>query len=224
MTLPSTLNRRHAMLWGASLLLSGCGLSPVSSAAFRAMKIAVAGAPSVPLTREQITKIPYATMRAQIGKGPNSMLVLARKDGDYLYWVSADRATLVTKQGRIVETSGFPENLRATTAQGSDPVAGGLHTLDEPVTFSRSIDIDLEQNYGLRIDSLFEPLGSKQISIVGLDFRTLLVREQNDVRTLNWRFYNFYWVDADDGFVWKSRQHIARSFPPLIFEILKPAA
>ncbi len=221
---PIIPDRRHVMILGASFLLSSCGFSPVSSTVFRTLKIAAAGLPDVPLTREQITKIPYATLSAKIGKGPTALLVLARKDADYLYWVSADRATLVTKHGRIVETAGFPENLRATTAQEQDPVADGLHRLDGPVSFSRSVDIDLNQSYGLRIDSLFEPLGPKQISIVGLDFKTLLVRERNDAQTLNWRFYNYYWVDIKDGFVWKSRQHIARNFPPLVFEILKPAA
>ncbi len=220
----TTLGRRQTLVLGASFLLSGCGLSPVSSAAFRALKIAVAGIPGAPLTREQITKIPYATLSAKIGKGPTSLLVLARKDADYLYWVSADRATLVTKHGRVVETSGFPENLRATAAQDLDPVANGLHRLDSPVAYSRTIDIDLKQNYGMRIDSVFEPVGPERISILDLDIRTLLVRETNIARTLNWQFYNYYWVDAEDGFVWKSRQHIARSFPPLIFEILKPAA
>ena len=53
---------------------------------------------------------------------------------------------------------------------------------------------------------------------------TILVREKNSARTLNWRFDNLYWVDPADGFVWKSRQVIARSFPPVHFEILKPPA
>ncbi len=224
MTAPSHPDRRHAMILGASFLLSGCTLSPVSSAAFRALKFATLGAPDTHLTRDQITTIPYATMRAKIGKGPMSMLVLARKDSDYLYWVSADRATLVTRHGRIVETAGFPENLRTSGALEADPVARGLHTLESPAGFSRSVDIDLDWRHGLQISSVFEPLGPKQISIVGLEFKTMLVRETNDARTLNWRFYNHYWVDIEDGFVWRSRQHIARSFPPIIFEILKPAA
>jgi len=59
---------------------------------------------------------------------------------------------------------------------------------------------------------------------VKLDFDTILVRERNSARTLNWRFKNYYWVDPSDGFVWKSCQVIVRSFSPVHFEILKPPA
>jgi hypothetical protein len=74
------------------------------------------------------------------------------------------------------------------------------------------------------VDSVFEKLGPRKVRIVELDFDTILVRERNVARTLKWRFENLYWVDPGDGFVWKSRQVIARGFAPVQFEILKPAA
>jgi len=65
---------------------------------------------------------------------------------------------------------------------------------------------------------------SRQLTIVGIEFDTILVRERNRARVVPWTFENLYWVDPGDGFVWQSRQHIARSFPPVAFQILKPPA
>ena len=163
-------------------------------------------------------------MSAKIGRGPRSLLILWREEGDEQHWMSADNAVLVTRNGRVVKTAGFPENLKDTNVAGEDPVAAGLHQLVEKVTISRTIDLDKGNNYGLPVDSTFTPLGPRTIAIVDIDFETILVREYNRAQTLNWNFTNYYWVDRFDGFVWKSRQHIARSFAPVEIEILKPAA
>ncbi len=164
-------------------------------------------------------------MTARVGTGPQALLLLARLDGDEQHWISGiDRSVLALRGGRVVRTFGFPENLKDTRSEQIDPVDRLLHKLTEPVRHTRYIDLDLGSQFGLVIDSVFETLGPRKVRIVELDFDTILVRERNSARTVNWRFENFYWVDPGDGFVWKSRQTIARSFPPVQFEILKPPA
>ena len=123
-----------------------------------------------------------------------------------------------------MRTFGFPENLKETRYKGSDPVDGSLHRLRDRAAGLRYIDLDLSSYYNLAIESIFENLGKRLIQIVELDFETVLIRELNICPTLNFKFENLYWVDPEDGFVWKSRQVIARSFPPVQFEILKPPA
>ena len=162
-------------------------------------------------------------MTARIGEGPQALLLLARSQGSEQHWVSGlDRSVLALRGGRVVMTFGFPENLKSTRSDSIDPVDRLLHKLTQPVHHTRYIDLDLGPHYGLVIDSVLESLGSQRIRIVELDFNTILIREKNAARTLNWRFENLYWVDPSDGFVWQSRQIIARSFPPVQFEILKP--
>ena len=85
------------------------------------------------------------------------------------------------------------------------------------------MDLDAVQ-YGLNIESTFEVIGPRNITITEIEFDTILMVERNVAHSLNWTFQNRYWIDPFDGFVWKSRQHIARSFPPIDIEILKPAA
>ena len=245
-----SLARRSLLLGTTTLLLGGCIASPIFGSAFNVVKAQLFGYPNLPLPRSTIAKLPYASMTARIGSGPQALLLLARSQGREQHWISGlDRSVLALSGGRVVKTFGFPENLKNTRNQGPDPVDRGLHKLPrpkprgqtgqaepplqpaqppQPVRHSRYIDFDLGPKqapyYGLVIDSEFHSLGPRKVRIVGLEFNTILIREQNSARSLNWKFENLYWVDPADGFVWKSIQHIARSFPPVQFEILKPPA
>jgi len=180
--------------------------------------------PDVEITRAIIDQIPYASISAKVGKGPRSLLILGRYAGGDLHWLSADNASVVTRGGRVVKTSGFPENIKATQYLNADPVARQLHLPSALRHFSRSVDIDADNFYGLVLDSEFEKRGETEITIAELKLRTILVEEVNKARTINWNFTNYYWIDVYDGFVWKSVQYIARSFPPIEIEVLKPAA
>ena len=224
--MPATDHIRRSVLFGCSgLLLGSCIKSPMIENAFDVFKTAIFGHPDLPLQRGTIAKLPYASMTARVGNGPQALLLFARQQGDEQHWVSgADRSVLTLRGGRIVRTFGFPENLKETRQEGVDPVNQSLHKSGAPKTGTRYIDLDLGSRFNLAIDSVFENLGVRKIRIVELDFQTVLIRENNSARTLNWNFQNLYWVDPEDGFVWKSRQVIARSFPPVHFEILKPAA
>ena len=86
------------------------------------------------------------------------------------------------------------------------------------------LDFDNDRTYGLIVESTFERMGVEKRTIVELEFDLAMVRERVRARTIDWDHENTYWVDGTDGFVWKSRQHIARSFPPVDIEVLKPPA
>jgi len=219
------LARRSLLMGGSGLLLGGCLTSPIIGNAFGVAKAQMFGHPDLPLRRPTIAKLPYASMTARIGKGPQALLLLARSQDGEQHWVSGlDRSVLVLRGGRVVKTFGFPENLKNTRNEGDDPVNRKLHKLDQPSRHTRYLDLDRGPHYGLVIDSVFHNLGARKIRIVGLDFDTILVREENAARTLNWRFENLYWVDPADGYVWQSTQIIARSFPPVQFQVLNPPA
>jgi hypothetical protein len=202
----------------------GCAEVPLVVNAAKAAKMLIVGDSDPAFNREQIAKIPYATISAKIGRGPKSLLVLGKMERRNLYWISADNAVLVTSNGRIVQSAGFPENLIKTRFHGSDPVDRRLHLNDLPRWSVREIDTNAEKRYGIPIFSEYERLGERNISIAGVNIETILVKENNSTKTVNWRFSNYYWADKYDGFIWKSRQHIARTFPPIEIEVLKPSA
>ncbi len=216
-------SRRTLLVGGIASLVAGCVESPAIFNALKTLKYSVAGFPDVPIRREAVSKIPYASISAKIGIGPRSILILWRREHDDLHWISADRAIIVTRHGRVVRTYGLPENLKDTQSLSKDPLNRTLHLSNGNVSFSRAVDIDIDKRYSIPIESVFEKIGPRQVTIAEIEIKTVLFAERNTARTINWSFTNYFWVDQFDGYVWKSRQHIARSFEPINIEILKPA-
>ncbi|MBM3490422.1 MAG: YjbF family lipoprotein [Alphaproteobacteria bacterium] len=216
------MRRRALLLAGAMSSLAGCAQNVMLSNAGKAAKNLVFGYPDLDVRREAIAKLPYASMAARVGRGPEVMLLLGRVDGRVQHWISTDRSVLVTRGGRVVKTTGFPENLKDSLVAGVDPLADGAHRLVAPVSYLRSLDLDRERHFGLLLDCTLEVVEPQTIDIVELQFETLLLRERNVARHVNWSFENLYWLDIGDGFVWQSHQHIARSFPPVTTKVLKP--
>jgi hypothetical protein len=188
-----------------------------------AFRISVLGHPNVPIKRSTVSSLPYASIGAKIGKGPRSLLILWREDRKDLHWLSADNAAIVTRNGRVVKTAGLPENLRDTRSVGQDPLATGLVSEGAPTNYRRVVETDAP-TYDLEIQSRFERIGARQITIAEIEFDTILYEEECAAKTVNWSFRNRYWVDPADGFVWRSQQAIARSFPQIEIEVLKPPA
>lgn len=218
-------NRRRLLLAGLAAGLTGCGESPLGRTVVDAYRLTVSGHPSVPIERANIAKLPYASMAAKIGKGPRSILILwqVENNGDEL-WLSADNSAIVLRAGRVVRTAGFPENMRGTQTYDRDPLVAGLQEPANRVPYTRLVDFEKTSRVSLTLESRFEAVGPQKIVIADIEFDTVAVREIIQARTENWSFTNEYWVDPADGFVWKSTQYIARSFPPIEIEILKPPA
>lgn len=220
-----SLGRRIFVLGGLATVSAGCARVniPVLDDLHSFWQIATGSFPEAPLTRSDVSKLPYATMRAKIGRGPRGLLALGRYDGQKLFWYSKDRALFVTQAGRILQTGGLPENLLGTLVKDADPVMTGLHRLTGPTDFVRWIDTDFEDRYQMKVRSRFELIRRERIEILGREYDTIYGTERNHAPDIGWRFTNRYWVDEKTGFVWKSRQYIAKSFGPLEFEVLKPA-
>jgi len=178
------------------------------------------------LTREYITKLPYASISAKIGKGPKSLLVLWRVENNEQFWLAEDGVVLGIKKGRIIKTAGLPETISDTNSIETDPLTLGLNKIENHRTYERIIDFkEKNSTYPktIKILSNFSYQGSKIVNIVDIDFNTILVKETCSAKNLNWKFENLFWVDPDTGMVWKSIQHVSREFAPIIMEVLKPA-
>jgi hypothetical protein len=124
----------------ATLLLGGCAELPLIANAGQAITYAIMGSPDTEISRFSIQNLPYASISAKIGSGPRSLLVLGKQENGLKHWFSADQAVIVSKNGRIVQTSGFPENLKNTFSKHHDPVNRKLHAHKyKTIRTSRSI-------------------------------------------------------------------------------------
>ena len=206
-------------------MLSGCGNNaPAFSQAAETIRNLVLGVPETPIPRATVAKLPYASITAKLGDLPRGLMVLGKKDGDQQLWVSSNRVALVLRRGRVVRSIGFPQDLRNSRLLTGDPLANAPQRLERQVNYVRELDLANPDYYELLVDASLEPIKAEKITILEIEFDTILLRERNRARTLSWQFENRYWVDPGDGFVWKSVQHIGRDLPPLQIEVAKPAA
>lgn len=206
-----------------AVAVSGCADSPVALKAVQAMRTTVVGAPPLDITREQVSKLPYASMAARVGRGVEALVLLSHASGDERVWLAGAEAVLVLRYGRLVRTSGFEENLVGSRVLAEDPLEYGVHRLEGPRRFTRTMDMAPKGGYEQPVDCEVTPIGPRKITIVEIEFDTVLVREDCDARRVRWSFTNFYWVDPVDGFVWRATQHFVRTQPALEYSVLKPA-
>ena len=211
------LHRRRFLEALAFFPIAACTTSPVLTSALNNVRIASVGFPDTPVTRAQVDASPYASLFARIGKGPRSLLVLAEVAGPELRWLSADKAMLVTRQGRIVKTAGLTDDLTATRfARGGD-VLGREASCLSGASLERLIDLQARFRYGTPILSSFRLEGPEEITILERRYNTVRVVEKNHCPLLDWTFENTWWVDATTGFVWKSLQWVTPDMP--VFEV-----
>lgn len=218
------LTRRAALLSASAALTAACGDNPTIGAAKQLFNFVTGRGVENPLTREQIEKTPYAMLEVRVGRSTFAVVVLSKRVGPELYWISADRAVIVTRSGRVVKTVGLPVDIVRTAFITEDPVVTGLHRLTGAVEAQRIVDFSSSERYGRLIDSHFEVVGQDPITIVELNYPTRLIRERNVLAVDDWEFENLYWIDPGTGIVWQSVQHVSHEFPPLRIKVLKPPA
>jgi len=89
---------------------------------------------------------------------------------------------------------------------------------------TRLVDIVPDARYGVPVDLTLGPQAEEMIEILELTYDVVRVREVGSAPLLDWRFENTYWASRDNGFVWKSVQHLVPELGPVELEILKKAA
>ena len=221
----SAYSRRGLLAGAAALTLGGCGTSvPVFGDAATTARNIILGPPETPIPRATVTTLPYATITAKVGNLPRGLLGLVRVEGADLHWASSNRVALVTRRGRLIKTVGLPQDLRDMRVTGEDPLTQAPHQLSRPTQYVRQLDLAHPDFYELMVDSELSLVGPRKITILEIEFDTILLVERNSARTLRWRFENQFWVDPVDGFVWRSLQHVGREIPELVIEVAKPPA
>ncbi len=167
------------------------------------------------VARERVTAIPYASLGVRLGSSDESMFVLASRSGDDLLWLGGHRLALTTRNGRIVRTAGFAQNLSGFQAVRTDaqPVGSGAQYL---------YDFSERARYGVVVNCSTKNVAEERITVLGVPHDTSHEVEDCTAAQLDWSFRNEFWRDAS-GFVWKSRQYVAPGLDGFDLEILRPA-
>lgn len=219
------LNR--VLLLVSCLSLIGCSSIPDNVAgswrySFETFKSALFGYEDFPITRELIDNIPYASIRLKIGKGPAGLLILEIKERNKNTWLSADQVTIVEREGKIIRTLGLTNNLTSIRPQSVNHVEF-VKNKDSPI-YKSFISLDNPEVFELELKVKVLNKGLEEIEIVDKKYSLIHFIEEKENRYLRWKSKDHYWVDPEDGFVWKSIQNIAPNIPPIVIEVTKKPA
>jgi hypothetical protein len=201
---------RPLALGGLALALTAlAACSPVSSGSMQAVRLAIHGETVHP-TAESVAASPYYQLQAN-GPDGEAILVLGKVEDGRLGWYGQGDDIVFTRNGLLIKTVGFPENLQATLFSGADPFEQGLQRLTTPATYTRTMDFAPGYRGGVAMQATLTPGEMDDVDILGTIHH--LRRYDEHLTGPAGNFTNRYWVDPADGFIWKSRQYAAPGFP-----------
>ena len=209
-----------------SLLLTGCSSTDSGNTNYAqfyqlAKQSLSASFGNVRVTRDQAASIPYASMGFRLDGGNQNLLVLATDSGGELLWTGPSHAVIVTRDGRIVRTVGLGHDLASLTMRNAaaPPPGAAVHG---PFASTRLEDFPELGLYGALVSCRAHLVGRQRIDILGQAVTTNRVDESCHSQAPDWSFVDSYWVDPDNGLVWRSRQHIHPKGGEIETEIFRP--
>ena len=174
------------------------------------------------ISREQAAAIPYASLGYRLEGTNEDILVLATDSGGDLLWTSAARVVIVTRDGRIVRTVGLGKDLSNLTSRDQKGLPPPAAALRAPFSSTRLEDFTDLSLYGVRLSCQAKLVGAQSVRILGQAIATMRVDEACTSRNPDWSFTSSFWVDKDNGFVWRSRQHVHPKGPAVEIEVFRP--
>lgn len=210
------------ILLSCAFLLSSCGSESTWRNAYKTAGAIFKGNSEFALSREQVNKIPYATISAKIGKGVEALLVLGYVKPSGLQWVSSNMASLViTASGELVQTIGLEADLTKKSIVG-EPTKSFIDVgLGKKDGYSVDYFYKTPKPKVLRVKCFMKALADRDLEILELKYSTLYFQESCKSKQ-GWKFENEYWVDKKTGKVFQSRQYYLEKMDPILIKILKP--
>ncbi|MCD9086653.1 YjbF family lipoprotein [Stenotrophomonas sp. SY1] len=154
------------------------------------------------------------------GPAGGAILVLGHVRHGRQAWYSSERSIVFMERGLVVATHGGTPELRDMVIEGNNPF-GALHMVEPGTRVRRRYDVMPGYRYGMQVQGTLQPVGQEEVTILGHTRSLLHIREQ--LQSDHWRSSNHYWIDPDNGFIWKSVQAIAPDTQLQIIQ-LKPYA
>jgi hypothetical protein len=131
-------------------------------------------------------------------------------------WVSADGIYLVTNNGRIIKTSGLPNNLKDEISS----FEGWDNEIYNDLEFYSYVFFDKPVLNNLRISSKYTKEDKRKTQLLVGPKNLHLIEQTISSHDIAWSEKNKFWVD-DLNYSWKSKQYISPKLPPIYLEITK---
>ncbi|EAS44623.1 YjbF family lipoprotein [Photobacterium profundum] len=199
------------------------------------LSVALFGDDDTELASDDVERLPYASLYAQVDDGPQAFMVLALAESalsltpespntrTQLKWVSSDKGMLVTESGRLIKSMNLPQgNLIDTYSSQPDPLTLGLQRASTPMYWQRTIDWQPGYHFGYQLTSRFLRQDNAVIMINERPIETWHFIESVTIDALDTHYQNQFWIDGKTGKVLKSQQTLAPGLPVINMTLLKP--
>ena len=208
-----------------SLFVASCAsigsVAPGYVEAFKTIKGLIVGYENEQITPDLIKNIPYASSILKIGKGASGLIILESKEEEQETWVSSDGIYLVFKEGRIVKTSGFFNNL--INFKSVETNFASLMDTNESESLVYYYSYDDPELIDMRVQASRRFVAKEKVQLIDREEELNLIEEQIVNHYIGWEVTNKFWID-DDMFVWKSEQYISPKLPKFYTEVTKKPA
>ena len=208
-----------------SLFVASCAsigsVAPGYVEAFKTIKGLIVGYENELITPDLIKNIPFASSILKIGKGASGLIILERKEEEQETWVSSDGVYLVFKEGRIVKTSGFFNNL--INFKSVETNFASLMDTNESESLVYYYSYDDPELIDMRVQASRRFVAKEKVQLIDREEELNLIEEQIVNHYIGWEVTNKFWID-DDMFVWKSEQYISPKLPKFSIEVTKKPA
>lgn len=210
------------MLPVLALMLAGC--SQKMDSFTKTAKLAIWGMDDVQVSAERVANTPYASAYLKVGNAPQAFVVLAFIENEQLKWIGADRNIVVMRQGRVVKTQGFGEDIAHVTDITPDPLAAGLLKPSTSLRWQGTMAWSDVMRGDYTVESVFQAQGKETVTILDKPRQLLKFVEHVSVPALNADYTNTYWLDPASGNVVQTWQHMGPGMALVKFTVLKPFA
>ena len=202
-------------------LLDSSRIAPGYIEAIKTIKDVIVGEKNDLITPELVKAIPYASSTLQIGKGAPGLIILESLSGNEETWVSSDGVYLVFKEGRIIKTRGFFNNL----VNFKSPKINFKELVDsgEVEAFVYYYSYDEPKLINMKVEGERRFIKKESVQLLGYKKQLNLIEENIKNDYIGWGATNKFWVD-DEMFVWKSYQSISPKLPEFYIEVTKKPA
>jgi hypothetical protein len=221
------MKKKFTLIFSLLLLLVSCTLidpskiAPGYIEAAKTIKGVIVGYENDSITPELVKAIPYASSILKIGKGAPGLIILESLSEDQETWVSSDGIYLVFKEGRIIKTRGFFNNLVGFNSLEID--LKRLIDSKKTESFIYYYSYDDPKLINMKVSGERKFIKNEEIKLFGRMQKLYLIEESFENSYIGWKVTNKFWVD-DEMFVWKSNQSISPKLPEFYVEVTKKPA
>ena len=165
---------------------------------------------------EDIKNLPYASQLVSFQN--DSMIMILKEDrDDRLTWVDSSNNGYITKNGKIIQTFGLPNNIEIASAVNINQLRDDLVSSKSVVYKDSFIKFTLPETDFLPIRFIYTLDGKGELDslLTGKKIPYLLIKESFSTYNLQWQGENFYWVDHLNGNVIQSKVNLAPNLPKI---------